>query len=59
MVQTPSLIIKLGRRPNSSGGGINELRRFDGPESDDLRTPSTFFDASGAFFSGILADAEL
>lgn len=50
-VQTPSLIIKLGRRPSSSGGGINEPepdpRRTDGPESDGFRTPS--FDASGAF----------
>lgn len=55
-VRTPSLIIKLGRRPVSSGGS-NGPRRIDGPDPDALRSPNTFFGAADALISGILAAA--
>lgn len=56
-MQTLSPINKLGRRPNSSGGGINEPepRRFDGPDSDAL-AGGKFFGAPAAA-AGALPDA--
>lgn len=62
-VRTPSLIIKLGRRFESSGGS-NGPRRIDGPDPDPFRSPTTtFFGASDgllsdAFISGNFAAAE-
>lgn len=44
-IQTPSLIIKLARRPDSSGG-CNIPRRADipdEPEPDPFLSPATFF----------------
>lgn len=56
-LRTPSLIIKLGRRPDSSGGS-NWPRRVDGPDPDPLRSPTAVFGASGGLISGSLpADA--
>lgn len=51
---TSSLMIKLGRRPEESSGGISEPRRLDGPEpgaKEPLRSGSritSIFGASGA-----------
>lgn len=62
-IQTLSPINKLGRRPNSSGGGINEPepRRFDGPDSDDVLAGGTLFGAApvatAAAATGGLSDA--
>lgn len=56
-VRTPSLIIKLGRRPDSAGGS-NWPRRNDGPDPDPLRSSTAVFGASGGLTSGTLtADA--
>lgn len=60
MVQTPSLIIKLGRRPGS-GGGMNEPRRIDVPApvgNEVLRSPDAS-GVSGALISGALTSATL
>lgn len=57
-------MIKLGRRPGSSGG-INEPRRLDGPDegaNDGLRSPNGLFSrttsifgaSTGALISGTL-----
>lgn len=56
-LQTPSLIIKLGRRPDS-GGGSNVPRRSVEPDPDALRSPAAS-DAftSDALISGTLAPA--
>lgn len=63
-IRTSSLMIKLGRRPGSSGG-INDPRRLDGPElgaNEPLRslnglfsrTTSIFGASTGALISGTL-----
>lgn len=70
-MQTPSPIIKLGRRPNSAGGinwppliklgrrpdsaGGIKPRWVDGP--DDRRSPDAFIDASDALGAGTFAAA--
>lgn len=60
-IQTTSLIIKLARRPDSSGG-CNIPRRADmpdGPEPDPFRSPATFFvelDALAAAESYLIFD---
>lgn len=62
IVRTSSLMIKLGRRPLLSSGGISEPRRLDGPEpgaSDPLRIglfsrTTSIVGASGALISGTL-----
>lgn len=52
-IRTPSPTIMLARRPNSAGV-IDGPSLADAPEPDPdgLRSPSAFFDASGALISG-------
>lgn len=52
-LRTPSPTIMLARRPNSAGV-IDGPSLADAPEPDPdgLRSPSTFFDASGTLISG-------
>lgn len=57
---TSSPIIKLGRRPDESSGGMSDPRRLGGPEpgaNDPLRSGSritSILGASGALISGAL-----
>lgn len=58
---TSSLMIKLGRRPEESSGGISEPRRLDGPEpgaKEPLRSGSritSILGASGACVGALIS----
>lgn len=54
---TSSLMIKLGRRPELSSGGISDPRRLGGPEpgaKDPLRSGSRITSILGASGAGAL-----
>ncbi len=58
---TSSLMIKLGRRPDESSGGMSDPRRLDGPEpgaNDPLRSGSritSILGASGAIVGALIS----
>lgn len=59
---TSSLMIKLGRRPEESSGGISDPRRLDGPEpgaKDPLRSGSRITSILGASGAGALISGTL
>lgn len=52
-------MIKLGRLPLPSSGGINEPRRLDGPEagaSEPLRSPNGLFSRITSIFGAAISN---
>lgn len=57
-VHTSSLMIKLGRLPLPSSGGINEPRRLDGPEpgaNEPLRSDNGLFSRITSIFGAAIS----